>query len=391
MNESIESGRMVGTSGSSEAVRAPATVSKTGRISAIDWMRGLVMILMTIDHSGSIFDAHHMHGDAASGWIVGSPLPAGEFLTRWITHLCAPVFVFLAGTSLALSIEKRRDPPGQTAFLVKRGLFILALDPIWMSLGFAAWQVIVLQVLYAIGGSMIAMAFLRRLPTRALAAIGFAIAVFGELSAKITPSAQPWQAIWRLLFVGGRPIGRVVCAYPLIPWLSIMIFGWVFGRWLLTSERSARPRVLLTIGAALLACFAVVRGLDGYGNWALHRDSLAPLQWLHVAKYPPSLSFMTLELGIGFVLLALFFALDDGRPRAALAPLALFGSTAFFYYLLHAHLMGVVDKALHLDHEKYGLAKTYLGAAFALAVLAPLCARYRRYKAAHPDGWTRYV
>ncbi len=370
------------------------TTSKPAtRIQAIDWMRGLVMVLMTIDHAGAQYDSHHMHGDNAATWVVGSPLPGDEFLTRWITHLCAPVFVLLAGTSLALSSEKRRGQPGQTGFLIKRGLFIAALDPLWMSLAFAQYHRMVLQVLYAIGLSMVLMAWLRKLPTWALAAAGLAIALLGELSTKTVPAGEPWRALWQLLWTGGR-FGVAVCAYPLLPWLSMMIGGWVLGRWLLADSSrpppSRAPRLLL-LGALSLAVFAVVRGIDGYGNWGLHRDSGAALQWLHVAKYPPSLSYTALELGIGFPLLALFFALDDGRERPWLAPLALFGSTAFFYYVLHVHLLLLAGTVLQLDPGRYGLAKTYVGAAAVLVALYPLCVRYRRYKAAHPDGWARYV
>src|SRR5256885_99538 len=119
------------------------------RIRAIDWLRGLVMVLMTVDHAGSAYDAHHLHGDSARGWVPGSALPADEFLTRFITHLCAPTFVLLAGASLALSTAKRRE--GQTAFLVRRGLLIASLDPIWMSFGFTLYHLVIFQVLYAIG------------------------------------------------------------------------------------------------------------------------------------------------------------------------------------------------------------------------------------------------
>jgi uncharacterized membrane protein len=336
-----------------------------------------------------------MHGDNAATWVVGSPLPADEFLTRWITHLCAPVFVLLAGTSLALSSEKRRGQPGQTAFLVKRGLLIAALDPLWMSLGFAKYHVMVLQVLYAIGLSMVAMAWLRKLPTWALVITGLAIAFLGELSMKAVPAGEPWRALWQLLWTGGPLVqGVAVCAYPLVPWLSMMIAGWLLGRWILVDPSRPAPSrapMLLALGGLLLCLFAIVRGIDGYGNWGLHRDLVGVLQWLHVAKYPPSLSYTALELGIGFVLLAVFFALDDGRERRWLAPLALFGSTAFFYYLLHVHLLLLADTVLRFDPDRYGLAKTYVGAAAVLVALYPLCVRYRRYKAAHPDGWARYI
>src|SRR5689334_20019290 len=116
------------------------------RIRSIDWLRGLVVMLMTVDHAGGIFDDAHLHGDNGARWVPGSPLPAGEFLTRWVTHLCAPSFVLLAGASLALSAERRRSAPGQDRFIVTRGLLIAALDPIWMSLGFASYRVVVLQV-----------------------------------------------------------------------------------------------------------------------------------------------------------------------------------------------------------------------------------------------------
>jgi uncharacterized membrane protein len=367
-----------------------------GRLRAIDWLRGLVMALMAVDHAGAMYDAHHLHGDAAFGWTPGTPLPADEFLTRWITHLCAPAFVLLAGAALALSSERRRNDPGQTAFIVKRGLFIAALDPIWMSLGFALYQVFILQVLYAIGLSLVCMAFLRRLSSRALIIGAVAIQLFGELSKYWHPEAQPLRAIWQLLFVSGMvwPRFRVICGYPLIPWLSIMMAGFVLGRWLITArerDHAARARTLALLGVGFLVLFAVVRGVDGYGNWDLHRDSLAAIQWLHVAKYPPSIAFTALELGIAFLLLALFLMLDDDAARPLLRPLALFGSTAFFFYLLHIHLLGLFGRLLKLDRQHYGLAKTYLGALAILVLLYPLCARYRRYKAAHPDSWTRYI
>ncbi len=363
------------------------------RLRAIDWVRGLVMLLMTVDHAGNIFDAAHMHGDAAHDWIVGSPLPAGEFLTRWITHLCAPTFVLLAGASLALSAEKRRGQPGQTRFIVTRGLFIAALDPLWMTFAFVQYRFFVFQVLYAIGISMVCMAGLRRLSSRALLGGAFAIQVFGELSAHVHPGAQPLRAVWSLLFVGGWVTDQVVCAYPLVPWLSIMMMGWVLGRWLLEPRAAlSRARALALVGVLSLGIFGVVRGIDGYGNWNLHRDSLDVLQWLHVAKYPPSIAFTTLELGISLLLLAGFTTLEDSaRARRPLALLSLLGATAFFFYLLHAHLMWGAQALLHLDRDHGGLAKTWLAAALAVAVLVGPCWLYRRYKAAHPDGWTRYV
>jgi uncharacterized membrane protein len=365
-----------------------------------------VMVLMTIDHAGARLDASHLHGDSADGWVAGTALPAAEFLTRWITHLCAPAFVLLAGASLALSLEKRGDGAGQTAFIVKRGLLIAALE-LWMSWGRSGGTDLLLQVLYAIGLSMVLMAWLRKLPTPALLAGAIAIQLGGEWIGGLFP--QPHYhgdpSVWStpvayvmgaLLFNGGplHPHLHIRCGYPLVPWLSMMMAGWVLGRWLLATRTRApawRGARLAALGAALLALFALVRGVDGYGNWGLHRDSLAALQWLHVAKYPPSLSYTALELGLALLLLGALMAADDGRPRPILALLGLLGATALFYYLLHVHLLTAARLLLHLDVHTYGLAKTYLAAAAALALLYPLCVRYRRYKAAHPEGWTRYI
>lgn len=363
------------------------------RIRAIDWLRGFVMMLMTVDHAGGMFDAAHMHGDTYGRWTPGSPLPPGEFLTRWVSHLCAPTFILLAGASLALSAEKRRGQPGQTRFIVTRGLLIAALDPIWMSLGFARYERFVFQVLYAIGMSMVCMGALRRLSTSTLLTGAIAIQALAELTEARTPTSQPLHTVWVLLFVGG-PVGdRVRVPYPLVPWLSMMMLGWVLGRWLLEPRTQlARARTLAFAGVGLLAMFLVVRGIDGYGNWYLHRDSLDVLQWLHVSKYPPSITFTALELGIGFLLLAAFMAIDDpALPRRGLAVFGLLGSTAFFFYLLHVHLMGIAWLVLHLDPKSHGLEKTWIVAAITILVLLGPCWLYRRYKQAHANGWTRYI
>jgi uncharacterized membrane protein len=357
------------------------------RIRSIDWLRGLVIVLMTVDHAGSIFDAAHMHGDNFADWTPGSPLPVGEFVTRWITHLCAPTFLLLAGVSLALSEEKRGSTQGVTRFMVTRGLFIAALDPLWMGLGFAGWRVFPLAVLYAIGMSMVCMAFLRKLSSPLLLAIAVAIQIGGELSREVDGGI-----VWQLLFTGGALPFRLYVIYPLIPWLSLMMFGFVLGRALSERERAKAvgPTHLMVLSVALLAAFVVLRGVDGYGNWGLHREGLDVLQWLHVNKYPPSLTFTLLELGISFGFFSLLMRAEAADPRA-LRPFSLFGGTAFFFYVLHVHLLALAEWLLGLDRDHAGLAKTWIAAALTLALLAYPCILYRRYKRAHPDGWTRYL
>ncbi len=144
-------------------------------------------------------------------------------------------------------------------------------------------------------------------------------------------------------------------------------------------------------GLGALAVFAVVRGVDGYGNAQLHRDGGSLIQWIHVCKYPPSLAYASLELGLMALLLALLLRVNETFAGArALSPLVLLGQTAFFFYLLHVHLLHGMAKALGVERHA-GLGAAYGAAAVAVLVLFPLCALYRRYKAGHPDGWARYV
>ncbi|HJQ85243.1 MAG TPA: heparan-alpha-glucosaminide N-acetyltransferase domain-containing protein [Candidatus Binatia bacterium] len=362
---------------------------RDGRIGALDRLRGVVMLLMAVDHASGVFNAGRLMTDGPTLYEAGTALPAAQFLTRWITHLCAPTFVFLAGTALALSVERRRargeSERALDRFIVTRGLFIAALDPLWMSWVFVPGRIL-LQVLYAIGGGLCAMAALRRLPDRWLAGTGVAIVLGGELLTGLallatdgTPSLPAG-----LLLTGGA-FGPVIVGYPLVPWLAMMMIGWSFGRFVLAADRTRIARVLAVAGAAALVAFVVVRGIDGYGNMRLLREDASLVQWLHVSKYPPSLAYTSLELGLMALLLAALV-----RRERELSPLDVLGQTALAFYLLHAHVLTLAGVVSGLEHRA-GLATTYVAAAAVAVLLYPVCARYRRYKAAHPDGWARYV
>jgi len=363
-------------------------------LTALDWLRGVVMVLMTIDHASGAFNAGRLMTDSAGMYHPGMPLPAAQFLTRWITHLCAPTFVFLAGAALALSVEKRRAA-GESEraidrFILTRGLFIAALDPLWMSWVFVPGQII-LQVLYAIGAGMMAMAALRRLDDRWLLALALLVVGAGELltGAVLLATGGAPTLPFALLLTGGL-FGWLIVGYPLLPWLAMMVLGWCFARRLGTAPPAGVARSLLRAGLASLAVFAVVRGLDGYGNMGLGREDGSLVQWLHVSKYPPSLSYTTLELGLMALCLGAFFALQRREQPAAMRPLLVLGQTALFFYLLHVHVLELASWALGLSHRA-GLAATYLAAAATVLALYPLCVWYRGYKAAHPTGWPRYV
>jgi uncharacterized membrane protein len=373
------------------APTAKATPFERTRLLPIDWLRGLVMVLMTVDHASGAFNGGRLFGDSTLFYRAGTPLPADQFFTRWMTHLCAPTFVFLAGFVLLLSVERRRSR-GQsegtiTRFIVTRGLLIAALDPLWMVWVFGSPRQPVLQVLYAIGMSFVALAFLRQLPPLLLGAIGLVLCVVDEpLAASLANSGPAVGAVLRLLLVPGT-VGPFLVGYPLIPWLAIMLLGWAAGD-IARREPEHFRRWLVLAGLAALVVFVVVRDLNGFGNAGLLREDGSIVQWLHTSKYPPSLAYTSCELGLAWLLLAAFSSGPIPRwPASVLTPL---GQNAFFFYLLHVHLLEGAAELFGL-HHKAGLGATYLSAAVAIAVLLPACRAYGRYKRAHPNSWAQYI
>ena len=374
------------------AVQAPVAVpAESGRQLPFDWLRGLVMVLMTIDHASGEFNAGRLFTDSTFMYRPGTHLAVDQFLTRWITHLCAPTFVFLAGYVLQLSVRRRliqgESEWSITRFIVTRGLIIAALDPLWMRLVFRLPSgLIVLQVLYAIGMSFVVMAFLRRLPPLTIGVVGVVLAFAAEPLAALVPATGPLHVVGMLLLAAG-PLPPFVVGYPLVPWLAFMMMGWGTAE-VARSAPQAFPRRMALAGVVALGLFFLFRGLNGWGNMALLRGDGSLVQWLHVSKYPPSVTYDALELGIAWLLLALFLV---WRPPAwADAVLRPLGQSAFFFYLLHAHLLAVAARVLHM-HEKAGLGMTYLSAAVVVAVLVPACNAYRRYKLAHPRSIAQYI
>jgi len=370
------------------------------RLAAIDWLRGFVMVLMTVDHASMNFNGGRVSDDSAMGYVVGSSLPLAQFLTRWMTHLCAPTFVFLAGTSLALSVaaKQRAKVPEReiTRDLLIRGAVIVLCDLLYMSL---LAQHLLLQVLYAIGASMLLMAVARKLPASVLLGTAAVGVVAGEAvtGALWDPHGEPASLPVALLFA--PHFGKTLLViYPVLPWFWMMLLGWCFGLWLITQRESGAPpatRLLLLAGVASLLVFALVRGVDGYGNMFLHREDNSLVQWLHVSKYPPGIAYTTLELGLMALLLSGLMALESRLVRLGVATnrnnaLLLFGQTALFFYLLHQFMLGAAARALGM-HKQGGLLSAYVAAAIALAVLYPLCRWYRSYKQAHPRSFVRFV
>jgi uncharacterized membrane protein len=373
----------------SAVTTAPGAVQEPGRLLPFDWLRGLVMVLMTIDHASGVFNAGRLQADGLTYWHPGTALPLAQFLTRWVTHLCAPTFVFLAGFVLLLSVRgrtERGEPQGSvTAFVLMRGLIIAAFDPLWMRLVFVRPDGrIGLGVLYAIGMSFVVLAFLRWVPAGALGLVGVGLAILTEPAiAAIGQGAGPLGT----LLLSGGPVGPFWVRYPVVPWLAIMMMGWgAASVWHRAPERFSRRLALAGVVGLLL--FVVLRGLNGFGNLALLREGHSVVQWLHVSKYPPSLTFDGLELGLSWLLLAAF--LTWPLPPWADALLRPLGQSAFFFYLLHVHLLALIAVVLGM-YKSEGLAATYLGASAVVAVLHPLCRMWRGYKVAHPRSLAQYI
>jgi uncharacterized membrane protein len=372
-------------------------MTRSKRIAAIDWMRGFVMIVMVLDHVSMVYNVNHIGTDSAAKYISGTALPAFEFFSRWITHICAPTFVFLAGTALAISVERKLargvDSWQVDKDILIRGAFIALLDPTLIS--FFSGKLL-FQVLYAIGGAMMCMALLRRFPSTFLLLIAFGWVIFGEmLTTQGWPPAQGHGSIIAALLYATYSSPSLVIMYPLFPWLAIMIMGWVFGRYLLDYREGKtwiNPVPLLVgLGISALILFFVIRYYNGYGNMLLLREGANWQQWLHVSKYPPSASFIFLELGLMFLILSLMIFLEPIIGVRQNGVLLVFGQTAMIFYLVHRLILtgsgtygGLRDIA--------DLNFAYIVTAVMLLLLYPFCLWYRGFKLKHLDWvWIRYL
>ena len=380
---------------------APALVPSTTKIERLvplDWMRGIVMVLMAVDHSSEAFNAGRLFTDSVFFYRPGTPLPAAQFLTRFITHLCAPTFVFLAGTGLAFSVQ-RQVAKGEKASVIDRriavrGLLIAAFE-LWISWFVVPPGMLLLQVLYAIGISFLFMVPLRRLPNGVALGLALFLIAAGEALVGLCVSlgsdpASPPLALALLVVGGERP--PLIIGYPPIHWLAIMLLGFTWGRMLMTKAPPVERilRQLAAFGVGALVIYAVMRGVNGYGNMRLFREDASLVQWLHVSKYPPSITYTALELGIMALVMAVLFQLTLMRRARDDGLLITLGQTPMFFYLLHFPLLVMASRIAGVHHQ-LGLAATYAGAAGIVIVLYPFCRWYRAFKATGRYAFTRYI
>ena len=354
-----------------------ATPSPSQRLLSIDALRGLVILFMLLDHVRETFFLHRQVSDPMNVDITDPTL----FFSRTLAHLCAPVFVLLTGLSAYLYGEKYQGKRDVSAFLFKRGLFLVVLE---FTLVNFAWtfqlppSVIYMPVIWAIGVSMIALAALVWLPRPVLLVLGLVIVGGHNLLDNLHfPAGSVMHVPWAILHDRGwlefSDNLRLRTSYPVLPWIGVIALGYCMGPWFARSAPAGvRQRYLLLAGVGALLGFVVLRLLNGYGEapWVAHDNVTQSLMsFFNITKYPPSLLFLALTLGVGLLLL---WGFERAQQRKWIATLAVFGAAPMFFYLLHLYVLKVLYLAsvalFGLNHGDY-FGFDSMGAVWLTAVL----------------------
>lgn len=397
------------------APAAPSTPAPSARprLDSIDFVRGLVMVIMALDH---VRDYFHLDARLFDPTDLTRTTPV-LFLTRWITHFCAPTFVFLAGTGAYLWAARGRSRAELSRFLVTRGLWLVVVELTLVTVAWTfnfTWSFIGLQVIWVIGWSMVVLGALAWLPLRVVATIAVVMIAGHNLFDGIhvrplavgggySPDATAWDWTWSLLHVQNLPV-----LYPLIPWVGVMAAGYAFGA-LVRRPPDERRRILLRLGLALTAAFVGLRWLNVYGDpapWSAQPDPVyTVLSFLNTTKYPPSLLYLLMTLGPSITLLALV----DRASGPVVRFFVVYGRVPFFYYILHLYLIhalvlgaaaltGQVPPSTLLNGfwafpRNFGFSLGVVYAVWIGVVLAlyPLCRWFAGLKATRKDAWLSYV
>lgn len=393
-----------------ELVVTPASDKR--RIDSIDILRGIVMVIMALDHSRDYF---HTSADPLDLQSTTTVL----FFTRWITHFCAPVFVFLSGTSVYLQ-GLRKTKSTLQSFLIKRGLWLIFIETVVVSFAWTFnphYNFIIFQVIWAIGISMVLLGLIIKLPYTFILVIGLVI-VFGHNLLDIAEAAPGFRAgFWWDLFHHGffavYPITKdhfLVILYPFIPWSGLMMLGYCTG--IFFSPRYSfhqRKKILNYIGIGLLTLFIMLRFLNVYGNpqpWSIQNKGwFTVLSFINVQKYPPSLLYMCMTIGPAFLLLSFF----EKAKNAFTEKIRIYGRVPFFYYVLHLYLIHLISAVVYMAHghtiteattlgkgvpfyflaanDGYSLLVVYLIWMLVVIALYPLCRWFNSYKTTHREKW----
>ena len=399
-------------------LRAPAQSVARPRLDSVDLPRGMIMVLMALDHVRDFFPVGNF--DPLD---LSKTTPA-LFLTRWITHFCAPVFTFLAGTGAYLALTRGKSKRELSWFLFSRGLWLAFLEVTWVRC--IGWNFDVdshfigVATLWSIGLSMVVLSALVFLPTWAVTAFGLVMIAVHNAFDWVEPEAfGSFGWLWKVLHANGSfewaPGFRFEIGYALIPWMGVVAAGYGFGAlFLLEPERRRKILLMLGIGATLL--FVGLRWTNTYGNslygsshhWGAQKNLLFTVfSFIDVHKYPPSLLYLLMTLGPAFIVLAF---LDRGTPRI-LQPILVFGRVPLFYYLLHLPL--IHGLAVLVAYARFGHADWQFGSVFnwvaappgstfslpvvyliwigVVVLLYPVCRWFAEVKRRRRDAWLSYL
>jgi uncharacterized membrane protein len=398
----------------------PGTAPSSTRLDSIDALRGLVMVIMALDH---VRDFIHRGAMSASPTDLATTTPV-LFLTRWVTHLCAPTFMLTAGLGAFFWWQRGRSRGELSVFLLTRGLWLMVLEMTVMQVAYdfdlPQRYPLLLVVLWVLGLAMIGLALLVWLPIPVLGALSLAtIALHNGLDGVDAGRFGAAAGLWHLLHQPGVvPVAgmTVLVAYPLVPWIAVMALGFCAGP-IMLMEPARRRRRLVIIGLAATAGFVAIRALNRYGDpqpWSLQASPVyTVLSFLNTTKYPPSLDFLLMTLGPALLLLAWFDR--PGKPPGR--PLVVFGRVPLFYFVLHfyaAHAAVVVLAVLRYGRAALGFAfhpvpsmggaaalfppgfgydlwVAYLVWAVIVVGLYPLCRWFAGLRARRRDWWLSYL
>jgi uncharacterized membrane protein len=382
---------------------------KIKRLISIDLLRGLVMVLMTLDHTRDFF----ANVDFNPLDINQTNIPL--FFTRWVTHLCAPSFIFLAGLAAFLSLQRGKTKPQLARFLLIRGFWLIFLELTVVSLAWTFYPgVFMAGVLWAIGWSMIVLALLVQFPINSIAILGITLIVGHNLFDSIQ-AEQLGNFDWIWSFLHERKIFsplpgiRFFLAYPLIPWVGVMASGYAFGN-IISKTKAERLRWLRNLSLGLICSFVVIRGINIYGDsqpWSVQSTLVKTvLSFINCQKYPPSLLYLLITLGLAFLILYVF----ESQRLPILNPLLVFGRVPLFFYLIHLWLIHFAAifmalpkyglKAIALpfllsskmpDDYGYSLHYVYVFWVIMLIILYPLCNWFTNYKSQHNYWWLKFI
>lgn len=388
------------------------TLQKTNRIESIDLLRGVVMVIMALDHARAYFNYGTFFLDPTD---LETTTPF-LFFTRFITHYCAPVFVFLAGTSAFLYGSKKTKPE-LFKFLFTRGLWLIFLEVVVNNLIWTfdlTYSLQIFQVIWAIGFSMVCLSFLIYLPKKIILGLGIVLVVGHNLLDGFVLQGQTSQSIiWYVLhqskLVIFDPSNINYFHYPVIPWVGLMALGYVFGNFYKKDFNAiVRKKWLLGLGLVVLTLFFVLRAINSYGDlvpWSFQDTTIKTiLSFFNVTKYPPSLLFMCITMGPALLFL---YAFESAKNKVTDFFLV-FGRVPLLYYFLHVlviHIFAVLvlmisggeglDMILNSDNflnkklSTYGYSLTVVYIVWALVVflLYPICKKYMIYKVTNKQKW----